>query len=209
MSRTVILLHGLGRTRFSMYHLAIPLTRAGFKCLSYGYPSRCLTIAQQSERLYDFITRKVPPDTELYFVGHSLGAIITRSLALAYGPKLQLRRAVLLGPPNQGSTTARTLQKNKIIKRIMGPAFCELASLRLEAATDCLEIGIIAGSFGQASGPLPFLREANDIIVTLPETTLPGAKDYLVVKAMHSFIMYHPTVIRQTINFLQHGFFSS
>lgn len=207
MNKVSVLLHGLGRTKISMAFLGTRLRRRGYRVLNFGYRSRHLTIAQQAERLHQYLSERVSPQDQLSFVTHSLGSIVMRKFAIEHGQHYVLQRAVMLGPPNQGSLLAQRVGRVPILRTIMGPALLELASLALEPATDRLEIGVIAGAAGHSRGLGPLVPGDNDGIVTLDETRLEGAKQHITIRGLHSFLMYKSEVIEQVLHFLEHGSF--
>ena len=204
----VILLHGLLRTRWSMYYASRKLSAAGFDVLRYGYPSRRFSIKQQAQRFEQFLGGQQLTGRVLHFVTHSLGSIVLRQFAIEYHRSYQLGRAVMLGPPNQGSRYAAFLKRSVPgLERFMGPAFSELCQLNMPSAAEYLEIGILAGGTGGTTGLLPFFPGDNDGIVGVSEAALPGAKDFMVLPGLHSLLVYHPTMIAQACFFLTHGHF--
>jgi len=208
MNKTVILLHGLARTRYSMSLLGWGLARRGYAVLNFGYPSRHETIADHADRLRRFVLERGPTQP-LNFVTHSLGSIVVRLFALRYHAEFLLDRVVMLGPPNNGAALALGLHRHApIVGRFMGPAFTEIAHLNLPPATDHLEVGVIAGSLGERTRLLPFVSPPNDGIVSVSETHLPGCRDAIVVPGLHSWMMYQPGVLRLITAFLETGEFS-
>ena len=204
-ARRVILLHGLGHSSYYMSVLASRLRSQGMQVENFGYPSRRGSLAEQTERLAASLSQF--SGERLSFVAHSLGGIIVRNLALRQSKDLNLRRLVMLGPPNQGSAFARGLLRFPPRKFLWGPVFEELAHLDLAPATDLLEIGIIAGAF--PLWPWPFLKGAHDGIVTVEETKLPGAKDHVVLLDVHASLPFSLRAARLTKRFLETGNFHS
>ncbi len=203
----IVLLHGLGRTYWSMAVLARYLRSSGYDVTNFGYRSRHLPIDTQVTHLADRLTREGLADKPISFVTHSLGSIVVRRFATLHHGNFQLQRAVMLGPPNQGSETARRVSKVGLIRSLLGPALLEVSALAIEPATDKLEIGIIAGGKGGERGFSPHIGGDNDAIVSVEETKLPGMKDHLVVGGLHSFLMYQPAVMRQVLHFVERGCF--
>ncbi|MCB0340344.1 MAG: hypothetical protein KDD53_12105 [Bdellovibrionales bacterium] len=203
----VILLHGLLRSKYSMAYLGSALSRAGFKVFNFGYRSRKYSIAHHAEVLCEFASHRVERSVPLHFVTHSLGSLVVRTFAHNYSSEFSLGRAVMLGPPNQGSQFARKVGFFSGIRSFMGPSFEEICNLQIPIGSDCLEIGIIAGGVSHEKGISPFIDGDDDGVVSVQETKLPGAKDTIILKSMHSVMMYSSTVIEQTIYFLQNGIF--
>lgn len=193
----VVLLHGLGRSRHSMRPLARVLRPAGYTTVSIGYASWAARLPVLGARVADKIDAALralpePPD-RVHLVGHSLGSIIARWLAV-HRPPARLGRIVQLAPPNQGSHAADW------VLPVLGWLVPSLRDLTVESGVagaiptpDGIEIGVIVG--------------ARDLTVRASQTALPGAKATVTVDSMHSFIMYNRAAQRQTLAFLQRGAF--
>ena len=91
----------------------------------------------------------------------------------------------MIGPPNQGSRMALMLSRSYLFKWITGRAGLELGAnwndLEPNLATPAFEFGIIAG--GQRNPKLFsnfFLPGQDDFTVSVDETKLAGATDFLI-----------------------------
>ena len=205
--QTVVLLHGLLRTKYSMLLLARTLRRNGYQVLNFGYPSLRKSIDQHAADLDAFLQQQKNLHIT-HFATHSLGSIIVRRYAQQYhknSPKLG--RVVMLGPPNQGSSFAKKLTKLPGFASVMGPSFQELCTLADNPLSEKLEVGVIAGGRNANRGYSPLLCGDNDGIVTVEETKLKGAKDSILLPGLHSFLVYYPSIISQTLTFLKEGKF--
>ncbi len=214
MKQVTVLLHGLMRSRFSMIHLAPFLNKAGLNTVALGYPSTRYNLDKSVELLARKLKKIIGQEpAEINFVGHSLGGIVARYFDLKQAsllePEQSVKRIVMLASPNQGSETARKVLKLRPVANLIGPALKELGELKLPEQTNTAEIGVIAGDIGEFASRLMWTnRAASDGTVTIAETKFAGIKDWIEVRAMHSSIMYSPTVIRETINFLTRGQFA-
>ncbi|HQL94063.1 MAG TPA: alpha/beta fold hydrolase [Candidatus Hydrogenedentes bacterium] len=202
-SDTVVLLHGMGRTRASMWLLEVRLRSAGYTVLNFPYSAKATTVDALSGDLRAFIAEKV--ETPVYhLIGHSLGNIILRDgFKKGYPPGLG--RIVMLAPPNRPAEMARAFKDNPIYRWFTGESGQQLAS---EAFYETLpvppvEFGIIAGDRGQR---LTF-REPNDGVVTVESTKLEGMKAWALVHHAHTFIMNSRQVALLCMQFLRHGNF--
>jgi pimeloyl-ACP methyl ester carboxylesterase len=218
--KVVILLHGLGRTRSSTRHLAKFLSeQSDFTVLQFGYASTRADVAEHAKSLARAI-ENLGPVEEIDFVAHSLGNLVVRhylgdEIERTEGRRAdpRIKRIVMLAPPNNGAKLAQLLGDNKLFKSIAGPPGSELGrhwtELEKHLAVPACEFGVIAGGRGEEHGRNPLLQSDDDLIVTVSETKLPGAQDFLVLPALHTFIMDEPKVQEATLRFLLHGYFES
>ncbi len=206
---TVVLLHGLGRTRFSMAIAAGRLRKAGFRANSIGYRSLRRSIEEHAA-----LVSKQLPDVaagKLHFLTHSLGGIVLRQLAATNRPA-NLGRVVMLGPPNRGSRAAGKFRDWILFRSIFGPTGQQLVD-DPEAPPNRLgpvdfELGVIAGNRGLT--PLSmFLEGENDGVVSVREAMVEGAADFRIVPRGHTFMMNSRGVLDQAIHFYRHGRFDS
>ena len=209
---TVILVHGLGRTRLSMWPLARRLARAGYSVVSWGYPSRRLSIAAIAARLRAELDRRLAECRgRVHLVTHSLGGIVARA-ALAGGASPDIGRVVMLGPPNRGSELVDRLRALAGFRLVAGVAGLELgtdpASTPNRLGPVAFECGVIVGA-----RPIdPFLSRLipgdNDGKVSVDRARVDGMRDFLVVPHGHTFIMWSAAVARQVVHFLERGKFA-
>ena len=171
------------------------LQRQGFRAINWRYRSLRGSIETHAAKL---ATRARELDEaadidRLHFVGHSMGAIVVRS-ALARSRPRKLGRVVLLAPPNRGARLA------DLALRFFGPrisAAKELCSRpdsyvnRLAPAAD-LDCGIIAATWDHA--------------VSLASTHLPGERDHIILRGLHTLPLHRHTPA-QVGHFLRQGCF--
>lgn len=209
--KVVITLHGLSRTRSSMTGLAEYVERESeMKVINMSYASGRGGVEDHAEALRSIILN-LPEVEEFCFVGHSLGNIVIRYYLGRYGGDARFRRMVMLGPPNQGSAMARLLQNNLVFRSVTGLSGQQLSrrfeEIRGTLAVPPFEFAIIAGSTGENGGlSNPLLDDENDMTVTVSETRLPGAADFMAGDFWHSSIMKQSAVHEATLNFLENGY---
>lgn len=206
--KPLILIHGLLRTKYSMWYLGQALRKFGYKPYLFGYKSLKGTIDSHAKELREYIIQNKLTQGPLYFVTHSLGGIILRQFSAKHASDLQLFRAVNLGPPHKGSITAKALSKFRIIRLFLGPSFMELTSINIPGPCGNLEIGVIAGRVNLRRGLYGVLKEENDGVVTVNETIIVGIKEHIIVTGTHSLLMYKTSVTKLTAQFLDTGKFS-
>ena len=99
----VVVVHGLGRTPASMAVLEYRLKTAGFRVVSFGYPSTSEPIEELIERLAAEVTRCCDTRRQsVHFVTHSMGGVLVRSY-LDQESGEHRGRVVMLSPPSRGS----------------------------------------------------------------------------------------------------------
>jgi hypothetical protein len=156
--------------------------------------------------------------SQIDFVCHSLGNLVVRRYlgeASADQPKWKVdprvKRMVMLAPPNHGARFAEYFKDNKLFGLVLGPSGKQLAAdwseVEKRLAVPPFEFGIIAGS--KKSGRLanPLLGGEDDLVVSVEETRLAGACDFLVVPLAHGELMDDPDVRRCVRRFLEEGCF--
>jgi hypothetical protein len=190
----VVLVHGMGRSRLSMWALGSSLERDGYRVLNWGYSARD-SVPALGAALADEVARVRGDAPKVHFVGHSLGNIVVR-WALAHDRPAGAGRVVMLAPPNRGAAAADRMAP--YVAWVV-PQITELRTSRgstvreLGPAPADVEVGVIAGS--------------EDGKVSVYETHLAGERDHAVVPAAHSFLMNRADVRRMTAEFLRTGRF--
>ncbi len=201
---SVILLHGMARSRASMWVLQRRLTSAGYVVLNFPYDPAFQSLDQISDKLQTYIRDKVR--TERYhLIGHSLGnTIIRNGFKKDYPPGLG--RIVMLAPPNHPPKLAEKLKRNWIYRLRAGDSGQKLAQRSFFDSLPIppVEFGVIAGSRGQK---LTF-KEPNDLILTVENAKLNGMKDCLIMRHTHTFLMNQKDTFDRIVRFLQLGTFS-
>ena len=71
-----------------------------------------------------------------------------------------------------------------------------------------IEFGILAGGLGDGKGFNPILPGDDDGTLSLDETRLEGAKEFLVLPYQHSLILLRKKTAAMTADFLENGSFS-
>jgi hypothetical protein len=211
MTSSLILLHGLGRTRWSLWPVAREAVRRGYQVHNLGYPSRRAPI----ERLAEDIGRRIvdlAAGGTVDVVTHSMGGIVLRA-AVAAGvlPEMTVRRVVMLAPPNHGSELADRLRDYRVYRLATGPAGQQIGtgddSVPRRLPPPPFELGIVAGR--RSGNPLfaRVLGVESDGKVTVSSTRVDGMRDLIVVDRTHTFIMWAPDVLAHTFAFLETGRF--
>jgi len=229
----VILLHGLGRTAASMLWLARDLRQDGFLVVNQNYPSRSDAIPALSHKVHAAIMRcealvlagkanqnaQVNASREairISFVTHSMGAILLRSYFanpdFLRPNHIQFQRAVLLGPPNQGSEIVDLMMSRWYFKLANGPAGIALGTAPdgyLSSLPSLpMQFGVIAGVAAKQNWLLPKLPMPHDGKVSVASTHLAGETAHLQVPVKHTWLPSDVKVRKHVIFFLRNGIFS-
>ena len=211
MRDTVVVVHGLGRTRASMSLLSKRLEKQGYHVINVAYPSTRLKVADSAEYLHRELEERLPTGTgKIHFVTHSLGGIVVRAYLQCHRPA-NLGSVVMLSPPNQDSEIADRLRHNWIYKQFTGPAGQELGT-EASSTPNALgavdyPLGVIAGD--KSMNPLfsCWIAGRDDGKVSVRRAGVKGMTDLLVVPYSHTFIMRSSRVASQVTHFLAKGQF--
>ena len=197
----VVLVHGLWMGAWALGALERCLTRKGFRCHRFGYPSTARTLEENVAALAARIGELEAP--VVHIVAHSLGGLV----ALRYlhdHPEAPPGRVVLLGSPLGGSAVARRLVKWGW-RRPLGAAAPALTAGEA-ALPEGREVLMIAGRLAFGLGKvLPGLKGPSDGVVELAETRLPGLAAHLVVPINHTGLLFSRRVVEAAALFLRRG----
>ena len=213
--RCIVLVHGLMRTKHSMTPLTKVLRK---KCdceiVCFSYASTRGKIGAHAAALREFL-ESLPETWTLSFVGHSMGNIVIRHFIADLQDDQKhsellsrCQRMVMLGPPNQGAAIARQLSSLGMFEWIAGKGAMELGpdwdEFSESLATPPFPFSIIAGQVENKAIQNPLLDNASDFVVEVDEARLEGSESFVVVPALHSFLMKDAQVQEFVADFLCH-----
>ncbi|MDF3014484.1 MAG: alpha/beta fold hydrolase [Cellvibrio sp.] len=212
MPACVILLHGLARTSQSMLPLGEQLHLLDYVVINVDYPSREFPIAALVEKAITPALEKCRqyPISGIHFVTHSLGGILVRYY-LSQQKIPELKRVVMMAPPNKGSQVVDNLRDLPPYNWLNGPAGRELgtdpASVPNTLGEVNFDLGVIAGTTSINILLSLYLPDPDDGKVSVENTKIEGMRDFISLPVSHPYIMKDKEAIAQTIHFLRHGTF--
>lgn len=204
--KLLIGLHGFMRStgNFSAFHEEF--TKLGWLVYRWDYPSRSKKI-QDLARDFVNVMKEVEkkfPNHEVFFVTHSLGGLVLRASMnhVDFPQKYKHTKAVLIAPPNQGSSFGRFLGQYKPFRLFVGKkSGKELTTAEnftyLGQFPSTMKILVLAGTCGYN----PLLKEKNDGKVTVNETRLETPHEHKEIFAGHSWICHTTKAIELSKNF--------
>jgi len=195
--------------------LKIRLEAAGHRTRLFRYPSYRRDIPANAQRLSQFLNNLGEQTIDV--VTYSLGGILLRWAANHCGPIPQLRRVVMIGPPNQGSYLGSRLHNalGPVFPLMVGATAKQLRSGNegLCAGAGLLpeetELGIIAGGTDNDRGYNFLIPGDNDRILKPEETQLEGMSDWVKIRAAHGPLVFSSLTARLARRFLATGSFAS
>lgn len=205
----VILLHGLGRTRYSLRKLEASLSD-NYHVINLGYPSRQHSIEVLANMAIAPALALAENASKIHFVTHSMGGILVRQY-LTTQKINKLGNTVMLGPPNNGSELVDFFLENPLLKQLFktlnGPAGTQLGIA--DSATPKIlgkanfNTGIISGS--QSTNPFfnRIIDGPHDGKVSVASSKLKGMCDHIILPVNHTFMMQNHSVINQVQHFLR------
>lgn len=209
--RVVILLHGLMRTSGSMASISKRLKTEDCECISMEYASTRASIADHAAAFRSLVER-LPGEPQIDLVAHSMGNIVIRRAIYDWQQPNQdpqrvlprLKHMAMLGPPNQGAAIARRLAKTGFFGFVTGQGGLELGpeweTLQQTLATPPFPFLIVAGKL-ESTIKNPLTDGEGDFVVGIEEAKLDGAKEFVEVPVLHSFLMDDATVQEKVLTF--------
>lgn len=206
MRETVILVHGVWLSGWTLALQRHRVAACGFRAVSFSYASVTDDLDTNARRLGAF-SRDQPGDV-VHFIGHSLGGLLTLRM-LDIDPDPRTGRVVLIGSPWNGSAAARAVRRWPGGETLLGRTLTQWHSNLLPDPGSRREIGVIAGSLGFGVGSLlTRLQRPHDGTVSVAETRLPTMADHLVLPVTHTGMLTSARVAREACAFLKSGRFA-
>jgi pimeloyl-ACP methyl ester carboxylesterase len=205
MREAVVLVHGIWSNGIDLWRLRQRLSRAGYDCYMFNYHVWGKVPAKTARKLNNFVDRIEAP--VVHFVGHSFGGIVILHMFDQF-PFTKDGRIVLLACPVQGSAVGKRLARSPVTRWVLGQSPERGLAGDVPEWKGWQDIGIIAGTFPMGMGMVAGGPEApHDGTVSVSETQLKGATDFITLPVSHSGMLLSTPVAEQVITFLRAGKF--
>lgn len=214
VTQCVVLLHGLARTSSSMEALAEQLVDNNYIVVNIDYPSRQFPIKELADNTVPAGIQAclAAGATSVSFVTHSLGGIMLRYYA-EHKPEFAIHRAVLLGPPNQGSEVVDNMRDVPGYKWLNGPAGQQLgtdgASVPSSLGAVKFDTAVVAGTFSINLVLSTYLPDPDDGKVSVASSRVDNMCAHLQMDVSHPYLMKDDDIIAEVVNYLRDGRFKS
>jgi pimeloyl-ACP methyl ester carboxylesterase len=143
----------------------------------------------------------------VHFVGHSFGGIVLMHMFDQF-PFTRNGRIVLMGAPVNGSAVGQRLCRVPITRWTLGKTTEQGLLGDVPAWKGWQDIGVIAGTFPVGAGLVAGGPEMpHDGTVSVEETRLKGATDFIALPVSHSGMLFSTRVATQVVTFLRSGKF--
>ncbi|CAD7705283.1 unnamed protein product [Ostreobium quekettii] len=191
----------------------------GCPTVNIGYPTR-LPLPDAAEAVARELRARLPGGGDAFAVTHSMGGVILRLVGdMADGGGVTWRGAVMLGPPNRGSSLARALAGGPLgdlFRFLFGEAACALGETNVEWPLPRGPVGIIAGTknlypslSSLVSNTFGLLKGPNDGTVCVSETRLEGMEhDFCTCHEGHALLQHNQEVFMLVVKFLESASFT-
>ncbi len=212
---SVICVHAFLRSYRSLKPIGNVLEKENYDVFIWNYETRKFTLEQHADHLVKLIKKiaELKPGVPINFVTHSIGGVIVRvALAKPDCPQeAKCGKAILMAPPNAGSTLARRYRSLAIVQFIFGGklgrqllTYCPRKMLDVGKLPSTVEVLVLSGN--KRSKFLPFRLECeNDGKVCTVETRLDTPHKGYVINTNHTYIITNKKSIFLMREFLKYG----
>lgn len=200
----VILIHGLWMHGLVMLPLSRRLRREGFTTHCWSYPTLRRSLSDNADALARFCRERGLHDIRI--VAHSMGGLVALRM-LERHADIACTRLVLLGTPYVDSHAARRLARWPGGRHLLGRSIAEWLATPRPRPRDGCGIALITGTraLGLAALVARDLPQPHDGVVSLAETSVPGAIELCRLPVTHSGMLVSRAVAARCASFLGQG----
>jgi hypothetical protein len=211
-----VVLHGVGRSAWSMWKLERLLEAHGYEVWNETYDGAAAGISELGADLGRRLEAHLAaaPDerpVKLYAVAHSMGGLVLRSYLRRPGAR-SFEAIVLLGTPNRGAVLATQLRDTWYFSMVLGSRaardLAPEAGVIAELGAAPPHLGNVIGAALDGEGRSSRIPGDDDGRVGVAEAHLDGEADAVVVDVSHTFLPTDDEVHHQVLYFLRHGRFA-
>lgn len=201
----LILLHGLGAREWLMDGVAWNLDDDYF-VVNQSYPSTSAPLEYLAPKYLGAAIDSCGEHAQqgVDVVTHSMGGIMLRQY-LSVAQFAELRRVVMIAPPNKGSEVVDQIGHWRVFQRIMGPAGTQLGTNGSieHLPTPEVPFAIVAGDLSFEPWFDSMFTGPNDGRVSVESTKLATMSDFVVINQHHSLLLWDPRTWQQVRSFLE------
>ncbi|AHK63117.1 hypothetical protein BOKEGFJH_00241 [Chlamydia avium] len=212
---SVICVHAFLRSYRSLKPIGNLLEKENYDIFIWNYETRKFTLEKHAEHLIRLIKKiaELKPGVPINFVTHSIGGVIVRvALSRPDCPQeAKHGKAILMAPPNAGSTLARRYRSLAIVQFVFGGklgrqllTYCPTKMLNIAKIPPTVDVLILSGN--KRSKFIPFhLEYENDGKVCTIETCLDTPHEAYIINTNHTYIITNRKSLFLMREFLKHG----
>jgi pimeloyl-ACP methyl ester carboxylesterase len=223
LPETVVLLHGLGMSGWTMSRIEHRLASEGYRVVNLTYPSRTVPVETLAGEWLpaQLAAHEIAAAPRVNFVTHSMGGIVVRAWLDDFrqrgiAPPANLGRTVMLAPPNQGTVVAEKLAGFSPFRWFtgvnghrLGTSAAGLPRSLGPWPANAGELGIIAGNRWVNPLFIFWFDGPNDGTVAVTHTHLASERAHQVLPYSHALLPWRDTALDLVSAFLRTGTFES
>ncbi len=212
---SVICIHAFLRSYRSLKPIGNLLEKENYDIFIWNYETRKFTLEKHADHLISLIKKiaELKPGVPINFVTHSIGGVIARvALSRPDCPQeAKCGKAILMAPPNAGSTLARRYRSLAIVQVVFGGklgrqllTYCPTKMLNIAKIPSTVDVLILSGN--KRSKCIPFrLEYENDWKFCTKETCLDTPHQAYIINTNHTYIITNKKSLFLMREFLKHG----
>lgn len=210
--RIAVILHGVGRSAWSMWKIERLLAQHGYEVWNETYDGASFGIRELGadlQRRLEARLQDAPNDVELYAVAHSMGGLVLRCYT-AHPDARRFAAMVFLGTPNRGATMAEQMRDGWPFRTFLGTKAARDLAPSAGVVADLPRpprLGNVIGGRGDDEGRSSMIPGDDDGRVGVAEAHLADEVDSVLLDVSHTFLPTDDRALEQVLQFFRHGRF--